>query len=110
MSVADGRIVVFVTAPGAEDAARIGRALVEEGLCACANVVGPIRSIYRWQGEVKDEPEVLLMLKTRGALFERLETRVRELHTYEVPEIVALPIAAGSDPYLRWIDDATAGG
>ena len=110
MSVAEGRIVVFVTAPGAEDASRIGRALVEEGLCACANVVGSIRSIYRWEGEVRDDAEALLVLKTRDALFARLEARVRELHSYDVPEIIALPITAGSEPYLLWIDDMTAGG
>jgi periplasmic divalent cation tolerance protein len=109
MSVADGKIVVLVTAP-AEDAARIARALVHDNLCACANIVGPIRSIYRWEGEVRDEAEALLVLKTRAALLDRLAARVRELHGYEVPEILALDVAAGSEPYLRWIDEATAGG
>ena len=108
MSLADGRIVVFVTAPDAEDASRIARVLVEEGLCACASVVGPIRSIYRWQGRViDDDAEALLVLKTRGALFAPLEARVRELHPYEVPEIIALPITAGSEAYLLWIDQMT---
>jgi len=108
MSVADGKIVVLVTAPGAEDAVRIARALVSEGLCACVNVIGPIRSIYRWEGKVCDEAEALLLVKTRATLFDRLAARVRELHSYEVPEIVALPIVTGSEPYLRWIDEATA--
>lgn len=101
---------MLVTAPGAEDASRIARVLVDEGLCACANVVGPVRSIYRWQGAIHDDAEVLLLIKTRGELFDRLAARVRELHSYDVPEVIALPIAAGSEPYLRWIDESTAGG
>ena len=96
-------IAVFVTAASQDDAARIARALVEERLAACGNVLGPVRSIYRWQGEVHDEPEVLLVLKTRAGLFESLRRRVAELHTYDVPEIIALPIEAGHGPYLDWI-------
>jgi periplasmic divalent cation tolerance protein len=107
---ASGRIVVLVTAPGAEAASRIGRVLVDEGLCACANVVGPVRSIYRWQGAIHDEAEALLLIKTRAELFDRVAARIRELHSYDVPEVIALPITAGSEPYLRWIDDSTAGG
>lgn len=100
-------VVVFVTAPDAETAAGLARSLVEEGLAACGNVIGQIRSIYRWQGKIEDEAEALLVLKTRGGLFKALEKRVVELHPYDVPEIIALPIAAGHLPYLDWIDSST---
>ena len=101
-------ITVFVTAANADDAARIARVLVEERLAACGNVIGPIRSIYRWQGEVHDEPEVMLVLKTRAELFENLRGRVVELHPYDVPEIIALPLEAGHGPYLDWILENTS--
>jgi len=96
-------IVVLVTAGSEEDAARIGRALVEERLVACANLVRSIRSIYRWEGRISDEEEHLLVLKTRRARFADVERRVRELHSYEVPEVIALDVTAGSEPYLEWI-------
>jgi periplasmic divalent cation tolerance protein len=96
-------IVVLVTAPSADDAARIGRTLVEERLAACANVVPAIRSIYRWQGAVADEAEALLVLKTVRERFPAVERRVRELHSYEVPEVIALDVGAGSLPYLEWL-------
>ena len=108
MSDPDGSIVVLVTAPNVEDAARIARVLVEERLCACANLVGPIRSIYRYEGAVHDDGEALLVLKTRAGLFSRVAARVRELHSYDVPEVIALPIVEGSEAYLRWIDQSTA--
>jgi periplasmic divalent cation tolerance protein len=110
MSALDGKVVVLVTAPAEEEAARIARALVEEGLCACASVVGPVRSIYKWEGQVCDDVESLIVMKTRRALFARLEARVRQLHSYDVPEVIGLDVAAGSEPYLRWIDEVTAGG
>ncbi len=101
-------VVVLVTAGTPDEAARIGRALVDEGLAACVNVVGPIRSIYRWQGAVEDGTEHLLLVKARAADVPALEVRVRALHSYELPEVVALPIVAGSLPYLAWLGDATA--
>jgi len=106
----DGKIVVLVTTSDAEDASRIARALVDEKLCACVNVVGPIRSVFKWEGKVCDEAEALLVIKTRGALFDRLCGRIRELHSYDVPEVIALPIVAGNDAYLRWIDEETGAG
>ena len=99
-------VVVFVTAPAAE-ALQLAKTLVEERLVACVNIVPGLRSIYWWQGKVEDEPEVLCIMKTRSSLFESLRDRVRELHSYEVEEIIALPILAGNLPYLDWIRENT---
>ena len=99
-------IVVFVTAPENE-AAELARTLVEERLVACVNIVPGLRSFYWWQGKVEDEPEVLCIMKTRSELFASLRDRVRELHSYEVEEIIALPIIAGNQPYLEWIKENT---
>jgi periplasmic divalent cation tolerance protein len=98
--------VVLVTAPDAEVGARIGRALVEEGLAACANLVPGVRSIYRWQGSVHEDPEVLLILKTRAALAAPLAARVRALHPYELPEVITLAVTGGSEAYLDWVRSA----
>jgi periplasmic divalent cation tolerance protein len=100
-------ILVLVTAPSAEKAADIARAVVAERLAACGNVVPGLRSIYRWEGKIEDEPEALLLLKTTRARFEALRERVLALHPYQVPEVVALPVEAGSAPYLAWIDAET---
>jgi periplasmic divalent cation tolerance protein len=100
-------VVVLVTAGDMDEAARIGRTLVEERLIACANVVGPIRSIYRWQGAVEDASEHLLLLKARAADVPAIEARVRTLHSYEVPEVLALPIRGGAAAYLAWLAEAT---
>jgi len=99
-------IVVYVTAP-AEEAFQLAKTLVEERLVACVNIVPGLRSIYWWQGKVEDEPEVLCVMKTQSQLFEFLRDRVVELHSYEVAEIIALPILAGSPPYLDWIKENT---
>ena len=99
-------LVVFVTAP-AEEAVGLAKTLVDERLVACVNIVPGLRSIYWWQGKVEDEQEVLCIMKTRTTLFEPLRDRVRELHSYEVEEIIALPIMAGSLPYLDWIKENT---
>ncbi len=96
-------LVVLVTTPSAERAAELARALVDERLAACGNVVPGLRSIYRWEGKVQDEEEALLLLKTTRARFEALRDRVLALHPYEVPEVIALPIEAGSAKYLAWI-------
>jgi periplasmic divalent cation tolerance protein len=96
-------LVVLVTAPTAERAAEIARALVEERLAACGNVVPAIRSIYRWEGKVQDEQEALLVLKTTRERFEALRERVLSLHPYQVPEVIALEVEAGSAPYLAWL-------
>ena len=102
-------MVVYVTAPEKE-AAALARTLVEERLAACVNLVPGIRSIYRWQGKIEDDPEVLCIMKTQFHLFEALRDRVRALHSYEVAEIIALPIIAGNQPYLDWIKENTRSG
>jgi periplasmic divalent cation tolerance protein len=96
-------LVVLVTAPTAEKAAELARALVEERLAACGNVVPGLRSIYRWEGKVQDDAEALLLLKTTRGRFEALRERVLALHPYQVPEVIALAVDAGSAPYLAWI-------
>ena len=103
-------VVMLVTAGSAEQATAIGRTVVEERLAACANVVGPIRSIYRWQGDVEEATEHLLLLKARAADVATLDARVRALHGYDVPEVLALRVHAGSAPYLAWLADATTRG
>lgn len=96
-------ILVLVTAPSADKAAELARTLVEEQLAACGNVLPGVRSIYRWEGKVHDEPEALLILKTRAALFEPLRERIVSLHPYQVPEVLRLDVSAGHLPYLEWI-------
>jgi periplasmic divalent cation tolerance protein len=100
-------ITVFITAPNEEEAAKIASSIVEEKLAACVNIINSIRSIYRWQGRVEDDSEVLMIAKTRGALFDSLKKRVIELHSYDIPEIIALPIVDGSEEYLNWIKAST---
>ena len=96
-------VVVLVTAPEGEPAVRLSRALVAEGLAACVNRLPGIRSVYRWQGAVHDDAETLLVIKSTRDAWPALETRIRELHPYDVPEVIALPVWAGSEPYLRWL-------
>lgn len=96
--------VVLMTAPDAAVADRIARALVDERLAACVSLVPEVRSVYRWEGRTEESREVLLVAKTRAVLFPSLEARVRALHPYDVPEIVALPLTDGSRPYLSWLD------
>jgi periplasmic divalent cation tolerance protein len=100
--------VTLVTAPDAETAARIARALVEERLAACVNLVPGVRSIYRFEGRVHDESEVLLIVKARAERAAALETRVRALHPYEVPEVLHLAAAGGSAAYLAWVLEESA--
>ena len=95
-------IVVLVTSPSEEEAERLASGLVEEKLAACVNIV-PISSLFRWEGKLSKENESLLIIKTRYSLFHNLEKRVKELHSYQVPEIIALPVVAGSKDYLDWV-------
>jgi uncharacterized protein involved in tolerance to divalent cations len=96
-------IVVLMTAASVEEAMRIAEALVHQKLAACVQVLPEIQSIYIWKNEVQREREVLIIAKSTRANFEKLERRVRELHSYGTPEVVALPILAGSDRYLDWL-------
>ena len=100
-------IVVFVTAPGEEEAVKIARALVEAKLAACVNIISNVHSIYTWQGNIEDDSELLLIIKTRKSLFDDLSAKVRDLHSYDLPEVIALPIVDGSKEYLKWIGEST---
>ncbi len=100
-------LVVLVTTPTPERAAEIARAVVEERLAACGNVLAGVRSVYRWEGKVQDDQEALLVLKTTRARLEALRARVLALHPYQVPEVIALGVEAGSAPYLAWISAET---
>ncbi len=99
--------VVLVTVGRPEEAEKIASALVEERLAACCNLVSSVRSVYRWKGEICRDEEVLMVIKTRRERFEALRARIAELHSYEVPEIIRLPILAGHAPYLDWIRQET---
>jgi periplasmic divalent cation tolerance protein len=101
-------VVVLVTVGDEQEGAALATVLVEERLAACGNVVGPIRSIYRWQDAVHDAGEYLVLLKARRADLDALERRVRELHSYDVPEVLALPVVGGSAAYLAWVGEATS--
>jgi len=96
-------VLVYVTCPEGPVALRIACALVKERLAACGNIVPGLRSVYVWQGEVHDDTEVLLLLKTRADRVDDLTARVQALHPYELPEVVAVPINAGSPAYLDWV-------
>ncbi len=95
--------VVLVTAPDDETAARLAREVVGSRLAACVNVLGAVRSIYRWEGRVEDEGEVLMVIKTRADRCDALAQRIGELHPYDVPEVLALPAVGGSAGYLDWV-------
>lgn|SRR5574341_1511539 len=99
--------VVMVTCKSASEARKIGGYLVEQKLAACANIIPRIESIFFWQGKLSQEKESLLILKTRKALFSKLVTAVKKLHSYHVPEIIALPVLAGQKNYLNWVKQET---
>jgi periplasmic divalent cation tolerance protein len=100
------KIVVFSSCASAEEAQRIARKLVEERLAACVTVTAGVRSFYRWKGAVEEAEECMLVIKSSRDLFEKLRTELEKAHTYEVPEVVAVPIVAGAPNYLAWLDKA----
>jgi len=100
-------IIVLITASKEDEAVRIAQELVDSRLAACVNIMKGIRSIYRWKGKREDEAEVLMVVKTRQDLFEGLKKKVKELHSYSVPEIIALPVMEGSEEYLKWLREET---
>jgi periplasmic divalent cation tolerance protein len=99
-------LLVLVTAPGEEEARQIANALVEERLSACVNIVAAIESTYRWEGRVTTERETLLIIKTTDERYAELEQRVKELHSYSTPEVIAIKIERGSSGYLSWLRDS----
>jgi periplasmic divalent cation tolerance protein len=98
-------IVVLCTCASLEEANRLANEIVEYRLAACVNITGPIQSVYRWQDAVERSQEILLLIKTTTQRFPVLRDRISELHSYDTPEIIALPIVAGSEKYLGWIKD-----
>jgi periplasmic divalent cation tolerance protein len=96
-------LVVFVTVGGEEDGKRIARTLIEDGLVACVNILPAIRSIYRWKGSIEDDEETLLIIKTGKEVLEALEDRIREIHPYENPELIAVPVVGGLEAYMDWV-------
>lgn len=102
------KVVVCITAPSAQVGEQIAAELVGKRLAACVNILAPIRSIYRWEGKIQDDQEVLLLVKTRADLVEsRLIPAVQSIHPYQVPEIIALPVTAGLPAYLDWVEAET---
>ncbi|UJS18916.1 MAG: divalent-cation tolerance protein CutA [Candidatus Jettenia sp. CY-1] len=100
-------IIIFSTAKSLEEARRIGHVLVEEGHVACCNIVQSVESIFKWQGKLCAEHEVLMILKTKDDKFDIVEKRIRQIHSYEVPEIIAIPLSHGSKNYLDWVVQET---
>lgn len=101
-------VLLYITTSDRVEAERIGEALLVERLAACVNILGPILSIYQWKGRLERGREVAMLLKTRRALLDRATRRIEQLHSYEVPCVIALPISGGSDPFLGWLRDQTA--
>jgi periplasmic divalent cation tolerance protein len=108
-AAASGVVLAISTAPDADTAARIGRALVQERVIACANLVPGVTSVYRWNGAVHEDGEVLLLMKTRPEHVPRLKARIAELHPYDVPELIVAPVVDGLAAYCAWVRNETAG-
>ena len=102
-------IIVFITTSSKEEAARIGTALVDEHIAACTNIVPEVSSLFFWEGKTQVAKEALMIVKSRQALLDRIISRVKELHSYTVPEVIALPVIGGSPEYLRWLRESTPG-
>jgi periplasmic divalent cation tolerance protein len=106
VSSADEAIVVLMTAANGEEAARLADLLIGAHLAACVQILPEMESVYRWQGKIERQAEILLLAKTTRSKFDELEREVRALHSYDTPEIIALPIVAGSAPYLEWLTES----
>jgi periplasmic divalent cation tolerance protein len=98
------KIVVLTTCDSEEQAERLARRLVEDRLAACTNIIPGVRSIYRWEGQIEAATEFLLIIKSRRDIFPKLREAIAQLHSYEIPEVIALPVADGSETYLNWLD------
>jgi periplasmic divalent cation tolerance protein len=101
-----GHVVVMTTVAREEDASRIARSLVERGAAACVSILPGVTSVYRWKGAIEASEERLLLVKTREDRFEAVRALLLEVHPYEVPEVIALPVTGGHPPYLSWIDES----
>lgn len=99
------KVVVFVTSKDAAESEKIAHALVEKRLAACVNILPQIRSFYRWEGKIQDDPEYLMVIKTSRELFSAVRAEVERLHSYHVPEVICLPIVEGSSNYLTWLGE-----
>ncbi|MGC8998171.1 MAG: divalent-cation tolerance protein CutA [Candidatus Bathyarchaeia archaeon] len=97
-------IIVLVTTPNKEEAEKIAGSLLNERLIACANIIGPVHSLFWWQGKIDKAQEHLILMKTRKDLFNKLAEKVKALHSYQVPEIIATPIVNGFKPYMEWLE------
>ena len=102
-------LIALVTAPNKEEASRIASSLVTERLAACVNIVGGVESVYRWQGEVTRDTETLMIIKTTDERYQELEHRVKELHSYTTPEVIAFAVERGSKDYLEWLRESVTG-
>ncbi|MEK6682107.1 MAG: divalent-cation tolerance protein CutA [Nitrospirota bacterium] len=102
-------VVILITASSIDEAKKIGNALMEERLIACVNIIPQVESIFYWQEKVCNEKEALMIIKTRKSLINDIIKRVKSIHSYSVPEIIALPIISGSEDYLKWVGDVTKG-
>jgi|SRR5690242_18359833 periplasmic divalent cation tolerance protein len=105
----DDAIAVFITAANGEEATRLADLLIGAHLAACVQILPEMESVYRWQGKIERQSEILLIAKTTAAKFADLEREVRALHSYDTPEIVAVPLVAGSAPYLQWLAESLNG-
>ena len=99
--------IINCTAGNKEEALKISRELVKKKLIACSNIIPSITSVYSWEGRISGEAEVLMLMKTKTALFDRVKEEILKLHSYEVPEIIAVPVINGSESYIKWIDENT---
>ena len=106
-SAASNYVLVFITASSLQEAEQLGTMLVEKRLAACGNIIRDVRSIFWWKDTIETQQEVLLMVKSRAMLFPHIVNAVTSLHSYDVPEVIAVPIISGSEPYLTWIDEET---
>jgi|SRR5580698_8649688 periplasmic divalent cation tolerance protein len=98
------KIVVLTTCESADEASQIARVLVEKKIAACVNIMPGVKSVYRWKEKIEEASEVLLIIKSRRDLFDAIRTEIAKIHTYELPELIALPIVDGSETYLAWLD------
>lgn len=96
-------IIVFVTVPGLREGSRISKAILTSRLAACVNVIPGVQSIYKWKGKIVQEKEAMLVLKTTRLRYRKLEQKIKELHPYEVPEVIAIPLICGSPQYVEWV-------